>query len=65
MVNDDTQHYGGESLISAPGVETVCVFPKNIGKGMEYCLIGYNSLNFSSLLNYFRVLVPATSGFLM
>ncbi|CAO2813813.1 unnamed protein product [Amaranthus hypochondriacus] len=32
MVNDDTQHYGGESLISAPGVETVCVFPKNIGK---------------------------------
>ena len=50
IVDDDTQHYGDERLISAPGVETVCVFPKNSGKGTEYCFISYYSLNFSSLL---------------
>ncbi|KMT01452.1 hypothetical protein BVRB_9g214590 [Beta vulgaris subsp. vulgaris] len=32
IVNDDTPIYGDESLSSAPGVETVCVFPKNSGK---------------------------------
>ncbi|CAO2815556.1 unnamed protein product [Amaranthus hypochondriacus] len=32
IVNDDTQIYGDGSLVSAPGVETVCVFPKNSGK---------------------------------
>uniref|UniRef100_A0A7C9DWG6 Translocon-associated protein subunit alpha n=1 Tax=Opuntia streptacantha TaxID=393608 RepID=A0A7C9DWG6_OPUST len=32
IVNDDTQIYGDESFSPAPGVETVCVFPKNGGK---------------------------------
>lgn len=35
IVNDDTQVYGDESLSSSPGVETACVFPNNIGKGMH------------------------------
>lgn len=32
IVDDDVQDYGGGSFISAPGVDTVCVFPKNPSK---------------------------------
>lgn len=49
IVNDDTPIYGDESLSSAPGVETVCVFPKNSGKGMyDDARSAVNWLNFSS-----------------
>lgn len=33
IVGDDVQDYGDVSLSPAPGVETICVFPKNPGKG--------------------------------
>ncbi|XP_060176179.1 translocon-associated protein subunit alpha-like isoform X2 [Lycium barbarum] len=29
IVNDDVQDFGSESFSPAPGIETVCVFPKN------------------------------------
>lgn len=32
IVDDEVQDYGGGSFVSAPGVETVCVFPKNPSK---------------------------------
>ncbi|KAK1434301.1 hypothetical protein QVD17_00038 [Tagetes erecta] len=32
IVGDDVQDFGGENYSPAPGVETVCVFPKNAAK---------------------------------
>lgn len=29
IVGDDAQDYGGETFTSAPGIETISVFPKN------------------------------------
>lgn len=29
IVGEDVQDFGGEAFSPAPGVETVCVFPKN------------------------------------
>ncbi|WOG84744.1 hypothetical protein DCAR_0103928 [Daucus carota subsp. sativus] len=34
IVDDEVQDYGGGSFVSAPGVETVCVFPKNPSKSV-------------------------------
>ena len=38
-VGDDTPVSSEEPLSPAPGVETVCVFPKNAGKSKFYCAI--------------------------
>lgn len=35
IVSDDVQDIGGGSFQPAPGVETVCVFPKNPSKGLH------------------------------
>lgn len=32
IVGDDVQDFGGGNFSPAPGVETVCVFPKNPSK---------------------------------
>lgn len=42
IVGDDIQDFGEASLSPAPGVDTVCLFPKNPGK----CKIWYYSLHF-------------------
>lgn len=33
IVGEDVQDFGDETFNPAPGIETVSVFPKNIGKG--------------------------------
>lgn len=33
IVGDDVQDFGSDSFSPAPGIETVCVFPKNPSKG--------------------------------
>lgn len=33
IVGEDVQDYGDENFSPAPGVDTVCIFPKNSGKG--------------------------------
>jgi len=48
IVNDDTQIYGDDSFSPAPGVETVCVFPKNSGKCTSDVL-PFFQFDFSSL----------------
>lgn len=41
IVNDDVQDFGSDSFSPAPGIETVCVFPKNPSKGklIPFCFV--------------------------
>lgn len=32
IVGDDVQDFGSDSFSPAPGIETICVFPKNPSK---------------------------------
>jgi hypothetical protein len=59
IVGDDTQVSSDEPLSPAPGVETLCVFPKNAGKSeyiskylyVIYVIVHHVSVNLSLTIN--------------
>ena len=39
IVGEDVQDFGDANFGPAPGVETICVFPKNSAKGMNFFIL--------------------------
>lgn len=71
IVNDDVQDFGSDSFSPAPGIETVCVFPKNPSKGkffcifilsLLFCLNDCSSLRIASLRSHFSVFAVVAAG---
>lgn len=58
IVGDDVQDIGAGNFSPAPGVETVCVFPKNPSKGWYMIYIFVPLSCFGFLLRDFNIFSP-------
>lgn len=54
IVGDDVQDFGDGSFSSAPGIDTVCVFPKNSAKSKNLLVL---DTKISVLFYFFNVLI--------
>lgn len=50
IVGDDIQDFGDGSFSSAPGIDTICVFPKNSAR-CKFLSVYYTTIGF--IMNYF------------
>lgn len=44
IVGEDVQDFGDGNFSPAPGVNTICVFPKNSARGKSYLFCAYKYL---------------------